>query len=248
MNVATIEKIMKLSQQTEESLTDAFSLLLCAEDRKSVDPYVRWVRGEAKKIHSAAMYELIRQTYFYAAQYCFDDFMIAMEWNREPQARFWLPRRKVLEGKHHIATKIQNFMDDPDALFLGFSMPPGCGKTTLIKFLLAYIIGQFKPGGAMTNGFIQFAVMGGRESQGGLLAATRDENTVILRMGEQTVKGEEIRDYVEKRILELAKPQAAVVMQQTSAADEIIKFKNLLDMGVITQEEFDAKKKQLLGL
>lgn len=107
---------------------------------------------------------------------------------------------------------------------------------------------QFKPGGAMTNGFIQFAVMGGRESQGGLLAATRDENTVVLRMGEQTVKGEEIRDYVEKRILELAKPQAAVIMQQTSAADEIIKFKNLLDMGVITQEEFDAKKKQLLGL
>jgi len=34
----------------------------------------------------------------------------------------------------------------------------------------------------------------------------------------------------------------------TSAADEIKKFKELLDMGIITQEEFDAKKKQLLGL
>lgn len=33
-----------------------------------------------------------------------------------------------------------------------------------------------------------------------------------------------------------------------SAADEIMKFKNLLDMGAITQEEFDAKKKELLGL
>ena len=142
MTIATIEKIMKLPQQTEESLMDAFSLLLSVEDRKSVDHYVRWVRGEARKIRSAAMYELIRKTYFYAAQYSFDDFMIAMEWNREPQARFWLPRRKVLEGKHHIATKIQNFMDDPDALFLGFSMPPGCGKTTIIKFLLAYIIGR----------------------------------------------------------------------------------------------------------
>ena len=142
MTIATIEKIMKLPQQTEESLNDAFSLLLGIEDRKSVDHYVRWVRGEARKIRSAAMYELIRQTYFYAGQYSFDDFMIAMEWKREPQARFWLPRRKVLEGKHHIATKIQNFMDDPDALFLGFSMPPGCGKTTIIKFLLAYIIGR----------------------------------------------------------------------------------------------------------
>lgn len=142
MKIPVIEKIMKLPQQTEESLNDAFSILLGVEDRKGVDYYLRWVRSEAKKIRSAAMYELIRKTYFYAAQYSFDDFMIAMEWNREPKARFWLPRRKVLEGKHHIATKIQNFMDDPEALFLGFSMPPGCGKTTIIKFLLAYIIGR----------------------------------------------------------------------------------------------------------
>lgn len=33
-----------------------------------------------------------------------------------------------------------------------------------------------------------------------------------------------------------------------SSADEIMKFKNLLDNGIITQEEFEAKKKQLLGL
>lgn len=33
-----------------------------------------------------------------------------------------------------------------------------------------------------------------------------------------------------------------------SSADELKKYKELLDMGVISQEEFDAKKKQLLGL
>ncbi|BAK55890.1 hypothetical protein SFBM_0110 [Candidatus Arthromitus sp. SFB-mouse-Japan] len=33
-----------------------------------------------------------------------------------------------------------------------------------------------------------------------------------------------------------------------SSADEILKFKDLLDKGVITQEEFDLKKKDLLGL
>lgn len=33
-----------------------------------------------------------------------------------------------------------------------------------------------------------------------------------------------------------------------SSADELLKFKQLLDMGAITQEEFDVKKKQLLGL
>lgn len=33
-----------------------------------------------------------------------------------------------------------------------------------------------------------------------------------------------------------------------SSADEILKYKNLLDQGIITQEEFEAKKQQLLDL
>lgn len=42
-----------------------------------------------------------------------------------------------------------------------------------------------------------------------------------------------------------------VVIQQKpqlSSADELKKYKDLLDSGIITQEEFDAKKNQLLGL
>lgn len=43
---------------------------------------------------------------------------------------------------------------------------------------------------------------------------------------------------------------ATTVKQENpqSNADELKKFKELLDAGVITQEEFDTKKKQLLGL
>ena len=33
-----------------------------------------------------------------------------------------------------------------------------------------------------------------------------------------------------------------------TSLDELVKLKSLLDAGIITQEEFDAKKKQLLGL
>ena len=36
--------------------------------------------------------------------------------------------------------------------------------------------------------------------------------------------------------------------KKTSAADEIRKFKALMDDGIITPEEFEAKKKQLLGI
>ena len=33
-----------------------------------------------------------------------------------------------------------------------------------------------------------------------------------------------------------------------SPADELIKYKQLLDMGALTKEEFDIKKKELLGV
>ncbi|MDB8575344.1 PH domain-containing protein [Turicibacter sanguinis] len=38
------------------------------------------------------------------------------------------------------------------------------------------------------------------------------------------------------------------VVNNNSVADELLKFKQLLDMGVITEDEFSAKKKELLGL
>ena len=111
MEIAVIEKIKRLPVQTEESLRDAFSVLTFAEDRKSVDHYVRWIREEAKKMRSADMYELIKQTYFYAGQYSFDDFMIAMEWNREPQARFYLLRRRHFQKPKNFFTFFQKGVD-----------------------------------------------------------------------------------------------------------------------------------------
>lgn len=43
-------------------------------------------------------------------------------------------------------------------------------------------------------------------------------------------------------------PELESSFSAVSAADEIKKFKSLLDDGTISQEDFDAKKKQLLGL
>ena len=51
------------------------------------------------------------ESYCYGARESFDDFMVAMEWDREPKAKFWLPRREVLEGKHHVASEIQSFKE-----------------------------------------------------------------------------------------------------------------------------------------
>ena len=62
------------------------------------------------------------------------------------------------------------------------------------------------------------------------------------------------QDQLQKVLTELQLMENAVkrttqpVKNTSSNADEIVKYKNLLDQGIITQAEFDAKKKQLLGL
>ena len=59
---------------------------------------------------------------------------------------------------------------------------------------------------------------------------------------------DEINRILIERQNETAKPIEAKQEALQSNADELKKYKELLDGGIITQEEFDAKKKQLLGL
>ena len=74
---------------------------------------------------------------------------------------------------------------------------------------------------------------------------TFDANISLATSNE---KMEEVAEYIKGKIDEIkTKPQQQVV-SNISVADEILKFKELLDLGIITQEEFDVKKKQLLGL
>lgn len=65
-----------------------------------------------------------------------------------------------------------------------------------------------------------------------------------------TEKMREIAAYIEQRVYDIKHPsqQETPMAPQISVADELLKFKQLLDMGALTQEEFDAKKKELLSL
>ena len=38
------------------------------------------------------------------------------------------------------------------------------------------------------------------------------------------------------------------VSSADNSVEEILKYKQLLDSGILTQEEFEAKKKQILGI
>jgi hypothetical protein len=98
---------------------------------------------------------------------------------------------------------------------------------------------QLKKAG-ITTGYIQVSFLGGQESKGGIFSATRDENTVLFKKSQQS-SFEAIRAAVQERISRRPEPVVGV-------AEEIGKLARLRDDGVLTDEEFDAKKRQLLGL
>ncbi len=108
---------------------------------------------------------------------------------------------------------------------------------------------QFKKPG-VAAGYIQFAIPGGVEATGGVFNATTDENTVTFNGDAEFIAYvEEAVKYIEEKIGEYKRGKGGTtIVQALSAADEPKKYKELLEMGAITQEEFDAKKKELLGL
>ena len=57
---------------------------------------------------------------------------------------------------------------------------------------------------------------------------------------------DEIYDVVSKLLME--RQTSKPVSNEASSVEDLKKYKELLDIGVISQEEFDAKKKQLFGV
>ena len=111
---------------------------------------------------------------------------------------------------------------------------------------------QLQKASTLMSGYIQFAVLGDYEPAIGIMNAIDDENTIIVAKKDNDTF-DRIKDYIEGKILASKKMQSQSQSQaqvnpanRFSAADEILKHKKLLDDKVITQEEFDAKKKQLL--
>lgn len=113
---------------------------------------------------------------------------------------------------------------------------------------------QNKAASILNKAHFEFSFAGASENAGvkGLFfKESNNENLVFYDEKKEKELAAEICDYINKRIRELKMSQYKPVQQiveKTSAADEILKFKQLLDVGIITQQEFDEKKKQLLNL
>tara|TARA_B100001964_G_C13847041_1_gene428441 strand:+ start:32 stop:625 length:594 start_codon:yes stop_codon:yes gene_type:complete len=103
---------------------------------------------------------------------------------------------------------------------------------------------QVRKAGSAISGYIQFGVLGGNESRKGAFDAMTDENTFAFMKTERNSLAIEIGKYVESQMIKLNRPQTQSA--PISIADEIRKFAELKKDGLITEEEFDKKKKELL--
>ena len=56
----------------------------------------------------------------------------------------------------------------------------------------------------------------------------------------------DVHDRLERQKLQASQPQP--IQSNENSFEKLKQLKELLDMGIITNDEFEAKKKQLLGL
>jgi hypothetical protein len=116
---------------------------------------------------------------------------------------------------------------------------------------------DYKRPSLLANGYLQVIIAGTPHTNArvGLLASSResaaDANTVILRaFNRETPQiADEIYNLILSKMAEARKRSSSFTTSESvSTTDEIRKYKALLDEGIISQEEFDTKKKKLLGM
>lgn len=126
--------------------------------------------------------------------------------------------------------------------FKGFALGGGKirgDKTIPYSSLVAV---QYKKAGVM-SGFIQFSIKGGSEAKSGVNEAVKDENTVTFQVN----KNKLFSDLQQKIEVIIGNNQSNGNNSSSTDIDQLEKLANLKDKGVISSEEFEAKKKQLLG-
>lgn len=108
---------------------------------------------------------------------------------------------------------------------------------------------RWKPAGPLVNGFIHFTVPGGTEKRSAFGSQTnsagKDENSVIF-IRKQMADFEKLRAAVESAILEGSRTASSQQPTQ-SIGDQIAQLAALRDKRILTDEEFERKKADLLS-
>lgn len=88
------------------------------------------------------LFILHKKVLLVTAPFDFESYLLYVEWERDPDKKFYVPRRTVLSPT---VAAMQDLIDDKLDL-LTISMPPGTGKSTLGIFFLSWVMGKFPDG------------------------------------------------------------------------------------------------------
>ena len=119
----TLKTDIPLARKYLEQLSDALEKLI---------PTITDI-GDMRK-----MFALHREVVFAGARDSFHLCLLAVEWNRDPEKKFYVPRMGVLR---EVVEALQD-LEDRKLDLAAISLPPGAGKTTLAIFYLCWIAGR----------------------------------------------------------------------------------------------------------
>lgn len=109
---------------------------------------------------------------------------------------------------------------------------------------------QWKQPGVIVNGFLQFTIGGGNEARSRFgrqtMDAASDENSVVFD-ARRTDEFAAIRDAVQAALAAKSAPAAPPMAAKADVVDQIRRFGELRDAGMVSAAEFDAFKARLLA-
>lgn len=139
-----VERAFRRDLSDASALNDAFDTLRLLEESDKEEAHrrnkeVRRLSAKyAKERTDAKMFELNKRSLLFDAPYDLDAYLMYLEFNRKPQERFYLPRRRIMK---RVADAMQRLVDgELDELFL--SMPPRVGKTTMLMMFVTWLVGR----------------------------------------------------------------------------------------------------------
>lgn len=142
------EIIVRLLESDLSEYDNLLSLLGMAnevieEDKILSKKLANKVRFTAMRLCSTDIkfYDLYNQALLFLAQkhMDFDSYLLYVEKNRDPEDKYYLPRRNKI---YWLVQKMQRLIDD-ELDILSISMPPGTGKTTLGEFFISFVMGHY---------------------------------------------------------------------------------------------------------
>ena len=164
-------------------------------------------------------YRLLRDSYILTGRDVFEDYMIAMEWDRDN--KFYLPRRVSL---HNMVSILQDLTDDK-ADIACISMPPGTGKSGV--------------------GILYCSFLGGRDPLNGILTVSH-KNTFLTGAYGETLREISSAEYNWKEIFPERKIAYSNAKEMQIGVDKAQRFNTFQFGSILADLAGQYRAKQLL--